>query len=243
MEKKNMLSRIVPNAVVCLAVFAIAFVMRPDNADETGFWYRVIWTEILCVLAFWGGSLLYSVKKTVAPIGASVSIIICSICALSFIAMLAQYALQSVEIVSKLHICFQIIIFVGGFLLIRGLFVAKQLGTEGMVVPKEAAVAPRDIAIKVKSVEKILSDSYSGEFNSLINQLKIFRERVEYSLQDNTSVRMNDDYKNMYEKTVRLCSELFEHINEKEYLSSPEISQRIVVLISQVDSISMQVRK
>lgn len=243
MEKKNMLSRLVPNAVVCLAVFAIAFVMRPDNADETGFWYRVIWTEILCVLAFWGGSLLYSVKKTVAPIGASVSIIICSICTLSFIAMLAQYALQSVEIVSKLHICFQIIIFVGGFLLIRGVFVAKQLGTEGMVVPKEVTVAPRDIAIKVKSVEKILSDSYSGEFNSLINQLKIFRERVEYSLQDNTSVRMNDDYKKMYEKTVSLCSELFEHINEKEYLNSPEISRRITVLISQVDSISMQVRK
>ena len=243
MEKKNLLSRIVPNTVVCLAVFAIAFVMRPDNADETGFWYRVIWTELLCVLAFWGGSLLYSVKKTVAPIGASVSIIICSICALSFLAMLVQYFMQSVEIVNKIHICFQIIIFVVGFLLVRGMFVAKQLGTEGMVVPKNAAVAPRDIVIKVKTVEKILSDSYSGELDSLISQLKMLRERIEYSLQDNASVRMNDDYRILCEKAIGLCSELSGHINEKEYLINAEISRRITVLISHVDSISMQVRK
>lgn len=243
MEKKNMLSRIVPNAVVCLAVFAIAFVMRPDNADETGFWYRVIWTEILCVLSFWGGSLLYSVKKTVAPIGASVSIIICSICALSFIAMLAQYFMQSVEIVYKIHICFQIIIFVVGFLLVRGMFVAKRLEEEGMSVSKDAALAPRDVAIKIKSVEKMLGDSYSGEIDSLIKQLKMFRERVEYSIQDNSSVRMKDDYRILCKKTISLCSELSEHINEKEYLINTEISRRITVLISQVDSISMQMRK
>ncbi len=242
MQKAHNLSRIISNILVCLAIFALAYVMQPENATEKGFWYRVAWTELLCILAFWGGSLLYSVKKEIAPIGASVSVVVCSICALSFIAMLAQYVLQSVEVVSKIHICFQIIIFVSGILLIQGLFAAKEKGTEGTFVSKDAALAPRDIAIKIKYTEKILTDSYLGEFNSLTTQLKMLRERMEYSLQDNETVRTNVDYRNLSEKALKLCSELSENINDKEYLENIETT-RITTLINQVESISMLVRK
>ena len=168
--------------------------------------------------------------------------VVCSICALSFIAMLAQYVLQSVEVVSKIHICFQIIIFVSGILLIRGLFAAKEKGTEGTFVSKDAALAPRDIVIKIKYTEKILTDSYLGEFNSLTTQLKMLRERMEYSLQDNETVRTNVDYRNLSEKALKLCSELSENINDKEYLENIETTH-ITTLINQVESISMLVRK
>ena len=202
--------------VSALIIVGIAFVIAP-NTYVDGFWYRVAWTEFLNILFWIGNSGWFIENKTNSgmAITPAVSFLTSIYCILSLVLMLVFYDEESIYGLNKWHETIQIVLFGFYVLLIIRMHLATHFADKDLVLSKDASVSPSDLAKRIQFFEKSCSAD-------IAKGLKILREKITYSLQDNNRIRTNETYK-------KLVKNLISKI-ENKHISTKEINEFITVV-------------
>ncbi len=177
--------------VAALAIFIIAVVVRPDVYID-GFWWRVAWIEFLNVLFWFGNSgwfVGYKKNATIA-LTPAVNLITSVYCVVSFLLIVGFWSDEAASGIRKIHLVIQVVLFALWALLMLRFLLAAHFADSGLEISDNAAMAPANLAQKIKSAET----DYTGP---VAQEIKRLRERIEYSLQNTNVVRTNHDYVNM----------------------------------------------
>ena len=211
--------------VSALAILGIAFVICPDTYIS-GFWYRVLWTEILNILFWYGCSgwfkqSLEQNRFALVPVNSMLTFVYCAI---SLILVFSFYQTEKLNGLNDWHMILQIVIFaIYGLLLLR-LQLAGHFADKDLVIQPDADISPLDLAHRIKIRE-------SDYPKNVCVALKQLREKIAYSLQNTNKIRTNPEYK-----------ELVKSINDK--LDKRKMTTDIVKqLNSQVEIIQHQTKR
>jgi len=225
------------------AIIGIAFFVAPSSQDNSGFWNRVLWTEILNIIFWLGSSGWFTIGKSEKiAITPSMSLMITLVCFSSFILMVTEYKFTDNEILHKYHIAFQIGLFAICGLLILGVNLTSHYAGVGMDIPADAAKSPNDLSDYLLSIEKTWTEI--GDEN-LIIKIKTLREKVKYSFQNNEKTRTNPEYVSFCTTILAFCNSFENPEISKENISknTKNINLELSRLISNVERISSCIRR
>ncbi len=243
MKKNNPIILLVLSYFIsAAAIIAIAFFIAPDNQDNSGFWYRVVWTEVLNILFWFGSSGWFAIGKSEkTAITPSTSLLVTLVCFLSFSLMLIEYKFTDIEILHRYHIPLQIGLFVLCALLILGTNLSSHYASVGMDIPGDAAKSPNDLSDYLLSIEKTWAEI--GD-ETLIIKIKTLREKVKYSFQNNAKTRTNPEYVSFCTTILAFCNSFGNSEISKENISknTENINLELSRLINNVDRISSSIR-
>jgi len=246
MKKNNPIILLVLSYFIsAAAIIAIAFFIAPNNQDNSGFWYRVLWTEILNILFWFGSSGWFAIGKSEkTAITPSISLIVTLVCFLSFSLMLIEYKLTDIEILHRYHIPLQIGLFVLCALLILGTNLSSHYASVGMDIPDDAAKSPNDLSDFLLSLEKTLIDIGDDSKNSsLVVKIKTLREKIKYSFQDTAKTRTNSEYIIFCKSVFGFCASLESSLASKEELKIDSLVSELIRFINNVDRVSSSIRR
>lgn len=231
-----------------VAIFAIAFFIEPYNQDNNGFWYRVLWTEILNIIFWFGSSGWFAIGKSdKIAITPSTSIIITVVCILSFILMIIEYNSIDSSILRRYHIAFQIIIFTFCGLTLLASNLVMHYASSDIPIPENSAKSPSELADYLFSLENTLVniDDYDNKYKAIIGKLKMLREKVTYSFQDNAKTRTNVEYMDFSTSIINFCNS-FENSSLESIKKTINIDNDLFELnrlINKIEIISSSIKR
>jgi len=204
-------------ALSAIAIVFIALIIVPVQSRSDHFLYRILWTEILCIFS-WGSLLLYSFFFTkddsqtrYGGITPTISVIVINYSILSFIAMVANSFIKS-DIVNRIHLVFQIIIFVLAAIYIIFLSISREAAVSGQVFDRSKAITP----IEVKNILSFCETSIQNpSYKDLKSNIKQLKETVQFSLNENTSLSNSPQYQEFCIEIQNLSDSISNLVKDK----------------------------
>ncbi len=236
-------------AITAVAILAIAFIIAPESGETNSFWYRVIWTECLAVIFWFGASGWFNIQSSSrVPILPSISVLFTLISLISFILMLIDYLYRDTEGFSKYHIAMQIGLFAFGCLVFLGINLANNYAKQDIDIQKDAAKPPAELVDYLMNIEKlILLNAGQDKADILIKNIKKLREKIKYTLLDTSKTRTNPEYKVFEDDIIALVNSSEEIFSQQQVAISKEIFDGLAFsinrLIIKVESLSTKIRK
>ena len=232
-------------AIVLIAPLAVAEEYRSDY-----FWYRVLWTQVLCTL-FWASTSFYVLvssaqKDSVSRFGGiapTVSIVTAVYALLSFSAMVIHAFMSGSDSASRIHWILQIVFLAVAALSVVFLSISRKAATAGLAFDKSKAKKPKELHDMLVVQESSLRKAASHELRASIKQL---RETLVYSLNESASLGELQDYQEFSRGIETLCNSVatLQSVNEENSDQYSSLRQSAIALTTKAKLISSkQIRR
>ena len=195
--------------ITALAIVLVAPLFVAEEYRSDYFWYRVLWTEVLCLLLWVSVSFYFLVssiqKDSVTRFGGivpTVSIVTVVYALLSFSVMMIHAFLATDDTTNRIHWILQITFLTIATLSIVFLSVAREAATSGLRFGNVKAHSPKELHDLLVVQETSLRTPTSHELRASIKQL---REALVYSLNESASLAELPDYQEFCRGIEALC--------------------------------------
>lgn len=200
--------------ITALAIVLVALLIAPEENRSDYFWYRVVWTEVLCFL-FWGNAYFYifvsaAQKDSVSRFGGiapTLSIVTATYAILSFSVMVIHAFISGGDTGSRVHWILQIVFFAVAALSVVFLSISRAAATSGLGFDNAKALTPKYLHDLLAIQESSLR---SPEAHSLKASIKELREALIYSLNESASLAEISDYQDLSRQIKTLCDTMTE---------------------------------
>jgi len=236
--------------ISALAIVLVAPLIVAEEYRSDYFWYRVLWTEVLCTL-FWASASFYVLvssaqKDSVSRFGGiapTISIVTAVYAFLSFSVMVIQAFMSGSDTVSRIHWILQIVFFAIAALSVAFLSISREATTSGLAFDKSKAKKPKELHDMLADQESSLRSAVSHELRASIKQL---RETLVYSLNESASLGELQDYQELSREIETLCNSVavLQSVNEESADQFSSLMQSAIALTTRAKLISTkQIRR
>jgi len=230
-------------AVATAAILGIAIVIAPTEGSSNFYWNRVFWTEILNAI-FWfgkGGVLSIGSRTRIAALIPALCIVISTYCVISFCLMLIAALFQDISLISRYHLALQISLFAITTLISLVMLIAQNQALSGTVIPGNAFRSPLDLCDMLALIENNDSKpTVSPSITELSKHVKMLRENIRYSLQNNPKTRVHSDYGVFVKDIEELCASIDINMQHSDITTEAlnALSSKIIQMKNRVDFLS-----
>ena len=236
--------------ITALAIVLVAPLFVAEEYRSDYFWYRVLWTEVLCLL-FWVSASFYFLvssaqKDSVTRFGGiapTVSIVTAVYALLSFSVMVIHAFLYASDTTNRIHWILQITFLAVAALSVVFLSVAREAATSRLAFDNAKAHSPKELHDLLAVQETSLRSPASHELRASIKQL---REALVYSLNESASLAERPDYQELCRGIETLCESIagLPSANEKNADQFNSLCQSAITLTTKTKLIaSNQIRR
>lgn len=235
-------------ALMALAIILIAPLLISEESRSSYFWYRVIWSEVLCLL-FWGGTAFYILVSAAQKdsetrfggISPTISIVVAAYSVLSILAMTAHAFIYKGDTASRAHWILQIILFTIAALCIVFLFISRTAATSGLSFDKTKALTPKELHDLLAVYESLVRNGAGGPvFKNLKASMKQLRETLLYSLNESASLAETVEYQTLSNEIKKFCDSVgeFQRTNKDDVVRCNELNESVGLLVAKIKQIS-----
>ena len=199
--------------ITALAVLLIAPLAVPEADRTEYFWYRVAWTEVLCLLC-WGSLCIYlAAPSSPSDSRSRFGGIVPSVCAitggyalLSFAAMLVHAFTSSTDTSDRAHSIVQVVLLASAGVCVALLSITRAAATSGLALGGTGLPSPQQLHDRLAMLESAIRETRRGrEARELAHEIKSLREAIQYSLSECSSLSQSTDYSDLCSQLQGLC--------------------------------------
>ena len=197
--------------VTAITILVVALLLVSEESRSAYFWYRLAWTQVLCLFV-WAGIFLYLFaalrpSERLGAIAPTIAIIVLTYASISFLLMLVDAVQSEAGRTSRAHLILQIILLSAVSLGVILLSISRIFSIAGFEPGNKNEFTLRELQDRLYAREVSLNGPAQNGLQASVKQL---RETLLYSLSESSTLSQRSEFQELGREIVAFCDSMAE---------------------------------